>query len=120
MGGRMASLLAADGAPFAGLVLLNYPLVPVRGGADSPPRVDHWPDIAVPILFVHGTRDRLFPVDVFTERRDLLDVPVTVHVIDDADHMFAVPRRAGRTPSAVYGEVAGAISDWAATTAVAA
>jgi hypothetical protein len=112
MGGRMASLLAADDFDVAGLVLLNYPLIGIRGGADSPPRTDHWPDIPVPVLFVHGTRDRLFPAAVFEQSRGLLQVPTTVHVVDDADHMFGVPRRANRSPSDVYAEVADVVAQW--------
>lgn len=115
MGGRMASLLAADGHPFAGLVLLNYPLIGSRGGTGSPPRTAHWPDLTVPILFVHGTRDRLFPADVFDRQRHLLRVPVTVHAVDHADHVFSVPRRANRTADDVYAEVADAVDGWLAT-----
>ncbi|HVM10099.1 MAG TPA: alpha/beta fold hydrolase [Acidimicrobiales bacterium] len=118
MGGRMASLLSAQGEPLAGLALLNYPLVASAGRGG--PRVDHWPDLAVPVLFVHGSRDRLFPDDVFAAHRARLTVPVAVHVVDDADHVFAVPRRAGRTPAEVYAEVAGAVDRWLADAVVAA
>lgn len=112
MGGRMSSLLAADGYPFVGLALMNYPLVAGRGGADRPPRTAHWPSIHVPVLFVHGTRDRLFPTDVYEAARDLLTVPVTMHVIDDADHVFSVPKRTGRTAADVYTEVGRAVAGW--------
>lgn len=118
MGGRMASLLAADGYPLAGLVLLNYPLVASRGGPDAPPRTDHWPQIEVPVLFVHGSRDRLFPPDVFAASRALLRLPPTVHVVADADHVFGVPKRAQRGSADVHGEVAGVISRWLAALAV--
>lgn len=112
MGGRMASLLAADGYPVAGLALLNYPLVASRGGPGTAPRTDHWPQIEVPVLFVHGSRDRLFPADVFEVSQSLLRVSPTVHVVSDADHVFAVPKRAQRSAADVYAEVAGAISRW--------
>lgn len=114
MGGRMASLLAADGFDVAGLALLNYPLVAARGGPSDAPRTDHWPDIDVPVLFVHGTRDRLLPPEVFAASRHLLTVPIRVHVIDEADHVFAVPKRANRTSADVYAEVAGVIARWSA------
>lgn len=61
MGGRMASMVAADvdgGGPvarLAGLVLISYPLHP-PGRTDSL-RVDHLPAITVPCLFVSGTKD---------------------------------------------------------------
>ena len=112
MGGRMASLLAAEGYPFAGLVLLNYPLVSIRGGPDSPPRTEHWPQLTQPVLFVHGTRDRLFPPAVYERSRALLTASVTTHVIDEADHSFGILRRTGRTAADVYSEVGHVVADW--------
>ena len=61
MGGRMASMVAADvdrGGPvknLAGLVLLGYPLHPPKQPEKL--RVEHLPDIDVPCLFISGTRD---------------------------------------------------------------
>ena len=61
MGGRMCSMIAAgvDGlAPppnLRGLVLISYPLHPP--GKPDRLRVEHLPDIAVPTLFISGTRD---------------------------------------------------------------
>lgn len=115
MGGRMASMLAAQGHSFAGLALLNYPLIGIRSGPDSPPRVDHWPQLDLPVLFVHGTRDRLLPAELFERHRSDLPGPVTVHVIAAADHSFGVPRSTGRTAADVYDEVAGAIATWSST-----
>lgn len=113
MGGRVASLAVAQGMAAAGLVLLNYPLLPSHRRPDSRPRVDHWPDLSVPVLFVHGTRDRLFDAAVFSESRHLLDgAAVTVHTIDDADHGFAVPKRTGRSADDVVAEVGGAVAAW--------
>lgn len=113
MGGRVASLAVAQGMAAAGLVLLNYPLLPSHRRPDSPPRVDHWPDLEVPVLFVHGTRDRLFDAAVFSESRHLLDgAAVTIHTIGDADHSFAVPKRTGRSADDVAAEVGGAVAAW--------
>ena len=112
MGGRMASLLAAEGYPFAGLALLNYPLIGIRGGDDKPPRTAHWPDITVPVLFVHGTRDRLLPAELFDAERHRLTAPTTVHVIADADHSFRVPARGGRGQGEIYAEIAAAVRQW--------
>lgn len=55
MGGRMCSMAVAAGQPAAGLVLLSYPLHPP--GKPDRLRTDHFPDIAVPCLFVSGTKD---------------------------------------------------------------
>jgi uncharacterized protein len=61
MGGRMASMVAADadgGGPVArlsALILISYPLHPAK--KPDRLRVEHLPDITVPCLFVSGTRD---------------------------------------------------------------
>ena len=54
-GGRMCSMAVAQGLPAAGLVLLSYPLHPP--GKPEKPRVEHFPDIDVPVLMVSGERD---------------------------------------------------------------
>ena len=58
MGGRMCSMVVADvddPLPARGLVLISYPLHP-PGRPDSL-RVEHLARLAVPCLFIHGTRD---------------------------------------------------------------
>lgn len=58
MGGRMCSLAVADEAdplPASGLVLICYPLHP-PGKPDSL-RVEHFPRLNVPCLFISGTKD---------------------------------------------------------------
>ncbi|MDJ0768820.1 MAG: dienelactone hydrolase [Ilumatobacter sp.] len=61
MGGRMCSMIAAgaDGQPppsqLRGLVLICYPLHPP--GKPDRLRVEHLPDVAVPTLFISGTKD---------------------------------------------------------------
>lgn len=61
MGGRMASMVAADVdgagpvARLAGLVLICYPLHPP--GKPESLRVEHLPRLSVPCLFVSGTKD---------------------------------------------------------------
>jgi predicted alpha/beta-hydrolase family hydrolase len=55
MGGRMCSLAVAEGLPAAALVLVSYPLHPP--GRPERLRTAHFPDIAVPCLFVSGDRD---------------------------------------------------------------
>jgi predicted alpha/beta-hydrolase family hydrolase len=55
MGGRMCSMAVGEGLPAGGLVLISYPLHPP--GKPAQLRVEHLPEIAVPCLFVSGTRD---------------------------------------------------------------
>ena len=55
-GGRMASMLMAEQPTLAAALLLqSYPLHPP--GQPTALRIDHWPRIRVPTLFVHGTAD---------------------------------------------------------------
>lgn len=70
MGGRMCSLIAAgaDGEPppanLRGLVLISYPLHPP--GKPDQLRVDHFPAVEVPTLFVSGTNDTFGTPDELT------------------------------------------------------
>src|SRR5690242_17340579 len=61
LGGRIASYVAAGGAPVHGLLFLGYPLHPA--GRPDALRADHLPAIPVPMLFVQGTRDTLCDLD---------------------------------------------------------
>ena len=55
MGGRAASMLAADGFECDGVLLLAYPLHPA--GQPEKLRVAHLASIGVPVLCFNGTRD---------------------------------------------------------------
>ncbi len=62
-GGRVASMLAASGEPgVRGLVLLSYPLH--RPGHPEDLRVEHWPDIHCPVLFLSGDADPFARVEL--------------------------------------------------------
>lgn len=60
-GGRMASMLAAEQA-VAALVLLSYPLH--RPGHPEELRTSHWPRIECPVLFLSGDRDPFAKIDL--------------------------------------------------------
>jgi predicted alpha/beta-hydrolase family hydrolase len=111
MGGRIASHLAAQGTG-SGVLALAYPLHP-RGNAD-PRRTAHWPDITVPVLFVHGDRDPLCPVAALetARRAQLRNAASTVHVIAGADHGFAVRVRDGRAAGEVSAELIATVDAW--------
>ena len=70
MGGRIASMVAADVdgigpvARLAGLVLICYPLHPP--GKPENLRIEHLPDIRVPCLFISGTKDPFGSPDELT------------------------------------------------------
>ena len=102
MGGRAASMLAADGFPCVGLLLFAYPLHPA--GRPEKLRVAHLADIKVPVLCFNGTRDTLC-------RRDLMEqhVPAswTMHWLEGADHSLK--------GAAVYETIAKQTRCWLAT-----
>ncbi|MDX2165527.1 MAG: alpha/beta family hydrolase [Deltaproteobacteria bacterium] len=109
MGGRMASHLAAAGAVVDGLLFLGYPLHPA--GQPHKLRAAHLPRISAPMLFLTGTRDALCPLERL--RAVLATVPrAALHVVDDADHAFAVRKRSGRDAAAVMSELIEASLSW--------
>jgi len=86
MGGRAASMLAADGFECDGLLLLAYPLHPA--GKPEKLRDAHLPQIRVPVLCFNGTRDELC-------RRDLMEKALEglswqMHWLEGAGHSFRV------------------------------
>ena len=106
MGGRIASHIVADGFPAAGLAFQSYPLHPP--GKRERMRTEHLPRIAVPMLFIWGTRDSFATGDLLPQT--VKDLPsATLHRIEGADHGLKVK---GRTQQDVMGEVVSAISTW--------
>jgi predicted alpha/beta-hydrolase family hydrolase len=56
-GGRVASLAAASGAGYAGLVLFSFPLHPPGQPQRTDARIAHFESIACPVLFLSGESD---------------------------------------------------------------
>ena len=99
-GGRMCSMAVAQGLPAAGLVLLSYPLHPP--GRPDRLRVEHFPEITVPVLFVCGERDPFGSPDEFAAH---------VGAIPGAVTQVWVP--GGHDPRQ-DGEVSAAVAAWLA------
>jgi len=83
-GGRMCSMAVAEGLPAAALVLIAYPLHP-PGKADRL-RIEHFPDITVPCLFVSGTRDPFGTPDEFAAHTGAIAGPVTHGWVEGGRH----------------------------------
>src|SRR5207249_1859279 len=104
LGGRIASYLAAAGAPVRGVFFLGYPLHPA--GKPDQLRADHLPSVPVPMLFVKGTRDSL--CDFERLREVLRGMPrATLHVVEGGDHSFRLPRRNATPVQAAPARLAG-------------
>ena len=112
MGGRMTSLAHAEDAipGIKGLVFLGFPLhAPGKRGSE---RGAHLADVALPMLFLQGTRDRLADLSLLEPLLSSIGERATLHVVDGGDHSFTLPKRLGREPAEVHGELAGAIAGW--------
>jgi predicted alpha/beta-hydrolase family hydrolase len=113
-GGRMTSGAAARSLPgVRGLVFLGYPLHPP--GKPGTDRADHLDGVELPMLFLQGTRDQFARLDLLTTVCQRLTHRATLHLVQDGDHSFRVPRRAGRSSLAVMDDLADTIVDWASS-----
>ena len=70
-GGRQASMLAAEESALVdGLLLLSYPLHPP--GKPERLRIEHFPDLAQPVLFAHGSKDAFGTLEEM--RREIVNI----------------------------------------------
>jgi uncharacterized protein len=107
LGGRIASMMVADGdLDAAGLVLVGYPLHPP--GRPERIRDQHLTRIRVPMLFLQGTADPFARWDLLTSVIERLGDRAVLHPVEGGDHSFRVrgrPKDDGGTGSAL-GEAA--------------
>ncbi len=119
MGGRMATLLAADKpdelSPFAtllgvsqqklaGVLCLGYPFHPP--GKPASLRIDHLPALKRPALICQGTRDRFGAREETAAYR--LPETVTLYWVEDGDHDLKPRKKSGRTEDQALSEAASA------------
>jgi len=111
-GGRMTSTAQAaqplEGV--RGLAFLGFPLHPP--GKPSVARAEHLFEVQIPMLFLQGTRDEFAQLDLLTGVCERLGRRATLQLVDDADHSFKVPKRAGLTPVQVLAGLADRIVEW--------
>jgi hypothetical protein len=110
MGGRAASMLAAEEFPCDGLLLLAYPLHPA--GRPEELRDAHLARINVPVLCLNGTRDALCRRDLMERVVDRLTDRWTMHWLEGADHSFHVLKSSGRSDGEILSEIAEACGAW--------
>lgn len=103
MGGRVGGHLAAGEGDVHRVVFIGYPLVPA--GRTEPRDTAHLDEIAAPMLFVQGERDRLAPLDAISALAGRLSA--RLEVVPEADHGFRVPKRTGLDEAAVLDRIAG-------------
>jgi uncharacterized protein len=114
MGGRYCSLAVGDPddpQPALGLLLQGYPLHPA--GRPDNLRVEHFPRLRVPVLFLSGDRDALAGKEDLEKWAATIPGPVEFHWLAGGDHGFRVPKSlGGQGEAAVMAEVAAASVAW--------
>lgn len=100
MGGRICSMAVADGLPAAGLVLISYPLHPP--GKPDRLRIEHLPQLALPCLFVSGTRDAFGTPDELEAHTAAIPGPV--------EHVWLEGK--GHDLKGADADIAGVVSEW--------
>jgi hypothetical protein len=110
MGGRMTSRAQADAAlgGVRGLVFLGFPLHAPKRPASS--RAEHLDRVALPMLFVQGTRDDLAESGLVRELCASLGSRAELHVVEGGDHSFNVLKRSGRDAAGVLDEIRDAVA----------
>lgn len=111
-GGRMTSQAQSiEPLPnVRGLAFLAFPLHPA--GQPSDTRAQHLSDVAVPMLFLQGTRDELATLDLLQPVVSHLAPRATLKLLEHADHSFHVPARSGRKDADVRNEALTFMTNW--------
>ena len=112
-GGRMTSAAAAE-APLEGvrgLVFFSFPLHPP--GKPGTTRAEHLAAVAVPMLFLSGTRDEFAALDLLRPVCAGLGDRATLHVVETADHGYKVLKRSRAGAEDVFAEMARVVREWA-------
>ena len=109
MGGRVASMMAAQGFACDGLLLLAYPLHP-PAPKDQPAeklRDAHLAGIAVPVLCFNGTRDPLCRRELMERALATVKTRWEMRWIEGADHSLRGKRASE--------EITASVREWLAT-----
>jgi predicted alpha/beta-hydrolase family hydrolase len=93
-----------------GLAFLGFPLHPA--GRPSDERGEHLFAVEVPMLFLQGSRDKLAVLDLLLRLIERLGERASLQLIQDADHSFRVPARAGRKDADVKRDMMDALAGW--------
>jgi predicted alpha/beta-hydrolase family hydrolase len=126
LGGRMTSTAAAEAEwraePGAahdqeeadravhGIVFFGFPLHPP--GQPSAERAEHLERVRLPLLFLQGTRDAFATLELLRPVLTSIGPHATLHLIEGADHGFAVPKSTGRDQADVLDELAETTVEW--------
>jgi predicted alpha/beta-hydrolase family hydrolase len=110
MGGRVASMVEAEGRTADGLLLFGYPLHPP--GQLEKLRKDHLPLIQTPTLQLNGTNDDFCTKEIMDAIASPLAARWRLTWIEGADHSYSVKKSSGRTRRDVEADISQALSTW--------
>lgn len=107
-GGRMTTTAASRGEipTVKGIICFGFPLHPAKKPATT--RASHLAAVSLPMLMIQGTRDDLADMKLMKEVVKAHRRLIQLHVVEGADHSFAVLKSSGRTSAEILSEVAGA------------
>jgi uncharacterized protein len=111
MGGRMTSLAAAK-EPLAGvrgLIFFGFPLH--AAGKPSADRAKHLEAVALPLLFLQGSRDSLADLKLLKPLAARLQ-RAELFFVEGGDHSFHMLKSSGRSDEEVLDEVAAKTAGW--------
>jgi hypothetical protein len=111
MGGRVATHLAAGGEACRAVICYGYPLLPP--GKTAPRDTAHLDAVAVPLLFLTGSRDRLAPLAMLSPVVERLPRARLV-VVEGADHSFGVRADPDPRGEAMLDLLAAETAEWLA------
>lgn len=112
MGGRMTSMACAEGliGEVCGLVFFGFPLHPP--GQPSVQRAEHLSRVKIPMLFLQGTKDEFADLSLLRPVIRKLRKTATLHLVEDANHSFHVPKKSGRSDEDVMEELVAAVGEF--------
>lgn len=109
MSGRMISMASAED-PIDGLKGIVFFAFPLYASKPDTARAEHLKEVAVPMLFLSGQRDRMADLNLLSPVVKNLK-RATLHVVDTADHGFKVLKRRN-TAEPVMEELARVAGAW--------
>ncbi|MEP7295527.1 MAG: alpha/beta family hydrolase [Burkholderiales bacterium] len=95
-----------------GLAFVGFPLHPA--GKPALERADHLKQVAIPMLFLQGTRDELAGLELLQPMVNELGSRATLALFEDADHSFHVRLRSGQTDAQVMSAMLDTFAEWVA------
>jgi predicted alpha/beta-hydrolase family hydrolase len=110
LGARIASIVSDRVPKLLGLIFLGYPLHPP--GKPENLRDAHLYDLELPMLFLQGSRDPFARLDLLKNVVKKLEPYPHLHLLEQADHSFKIPKKLGRTYEEILEEAADVTTKW--------